>query len=93
MAEARQPAYDDIRQVMNLTGVDEATARKELEETGGDMTRTINNLLDNLEVEVIEIVKAPATGEMEEKEGDTTRAIDRPLDLEAEVKVEKVGFF
>ena len=51
MAEARQPAYDDIRQVMNLTGVDEATARKELEETGGDMTMTINNLLDDLEID------------------------------------------
>ena len=49
MAEASQPADDDFRKVMALTGVDEATAKEVLEESSGDMTTAINNLLDNLE--------------------------------------------
>ena len=50
MAEASQPADDDFRKVMTVTGVDETTAKKVLEESGGDMTMTINKLLD-LEVD------------------------------------------
>ena len=49
MAEVSRPADDDFRKVMALTGVDEATAKKVLEESGGDMTTTINKLLDDLE--------------------------------------------
>ena len=49
MAEVSRPADDDFRKVMALTGVDEATAKKVLEESGGDLTTTINKLLDDLE--------------------------------------------
>ena len=52
MAEASQPVDDDVREVMTLTGVDEATAKKGLEESGGDMTKTINKLLDDVNIEV-----------------------------------------
>ena len=51
MAEPSPPGDDDLKQVIALTGVDEASAKKVLEESGGDMTMTINRLLD-LEVDV-----------------------------------------
>ena len=41
----------EARKVMILTRVDEATAKKGLEESGGDMTMTINKLFD-MEVDV-----------------------------------------
>ena len=46
MAEPSPPGDDDLKQVITLTGVDEASAKKVLEESGGDMTMTINRLLD-----------------------------------------------
>lgn len=149
MAEASLPADDDVRKVMTLTGVDGAAAKKGLEESGGDITMTINKLLDDIdiefdvgapvvkqvmllttfteslrflfqdnsfpEVDVIEIAEEPTRDQKEEAfltvksvtgrdeatvkrvldemGGDATRAINKLLDLEAEVDVEKVGFF
>ena len=49
MEEVNRPADDDFRKVMALTGVDEVTAQKVLEESNGDMTAAINKLLDDLE--------------------------------------------
>jgi len=49
MAEGNRPSDDDFRKVMALTGVDEVTAQKVLEESNGDMTSAINKLLDDLE--------------------------------------------
>ena len=49
MAEGNRPSDDDFRKVMALTGVDEVTAQKVLEESNGDMTAAINKLLDDLE--------------------------------------------
>jgi len=65
MAEPSPPGDDDLKQVITLTGVDEASAKKVLEESGGDMTMTINRLLDledksSAEVEVVEIVEESA---------------------------------
>ena len=51
MADASQPVDDDFRKVMTITGVDETTAKKVLEESGGNMALTINRLLD-MEVDV-----------------------------------------
>ena len=51
MAEASLPADDDVRKVMPLTGVDGAAAKKGLEESGGDITMTINKLLDDIDIE------------------------------------------
>ena len=51
MADASQPVDDDLRKVMAITGVDETTAKKVLEESGGNMALTINRLLD-MEVDV-----------------------------------------
>ena len=51
MADASQPVDDDLRKVMAITGVDETTAKKVLEESAGNMALTINRLLD-MEVDV-----------------------------------------
>ena len=48
-----EEAYQIIKSV---TGADEATAKKVLDETGGDTTRAINRLLDSeAEMEVKEV--------------------------------------
>ena len=51
MADASQPVDDDFRKVMTITGVDETTAKKVLEESAGNMALAINRLLD-MEVDV-----------------------------------------
>ena len=52
MAEAGQPSDDEVRKVMNLTGVNETTARMAMNESAGDMTMAINQLLDDLDVDM-----------------------------------------